>query len=373
MVRRGLWNRGILMRLDGATIGFMALVLWGFFDSPAAAIPTPGQKCAAAKQKAAGNKAAQKLSCYANATRKGVTVDSACIARAEAQFTKALARAEAPGGCVITGDASAIEAMVDSFVAAVMAAIPAVAPTPTVTPTATDTSTATPTLTPSPTATRFVDNGDGTITDTNTGLMWEKKDAAGGLHEVTTRYTWAGLCGCATGSCTGYEAYCQPNELAANACVSQTGGVWGCDQCGTGTTCNVSPEPGESGATTIWDWLVQLNATNFAGHGDWRIPFSAGGLPGVNTTIPANAPAELESIRVGLVPCGSPPCVPAVFNTGCTLGCSVTGCSCASSDDLSASSYWQNTEQAWYLSFNDGVGHTSKLYAWSVRAVRGGL
>ncbi|HUA34481.1 MAG TPA: hypothetical protein VMA09_12805 [Candidatus Binataceae bacterium] len=31
---------------------------------------------------------------------------------------------------------------------------------------------------------RYVDNGDGTITDKNTGLMWEKKTTGGGVHEV---------------------------------------------------------------------------------------------------------------------------------------------------------------------------------------------
>mgnify|MGYP003339671132 CR=1 FL=1 len=36
----------------------------------------------------------------------------------------------------------------------------------------------------------FQDNGDGTITDLNTGLVWEKLDDAGGIHDVTTTYTW---------------------------------------------------------------------------------------------------------------------------------------------------------------------------------------
>jgi hypothetical protein len=42
----------------------------------------------------------------------------------------------------------------------------------------------------------YTDNGDGTITDNNTGLVWEKKDKADGiqdptnLHDVDNRYTW---------------------------------------------------------------------------------------------------------------------------------------------------------------------------------------
>ena len=44
--------------------------------------------------------------------------------------------------------------------------------------------------------TRFVDNGDGTICDNKTGLMWEKKDAAdgeldyGNPHDADNVYTW---------------------------------------------------------------------------------------------------------------------------------------------------------------------------------------
>jgi hypothetical protein len=43
---------------------------------------------------------------------------------------------------------------------------------------------------------RFVDNGDGTICDHQTGLMWEKKDAEDGVenlnnpHDLDNSYTW---------------------------------------------------------------------------------------------------------------------------------------------------------------------------------------
>ncbi len=36
----------------------------------------------------------------------------------------------------------------------------------------------------------YRDNGDGTITDLNTGLMWEKKDDSDGIHGRHTLYTW---------------------------------------------------------------------------------------------------------------------------------------------------------------------------------------
>ena len=36
----------------------------------------------------------------------------------------------------------------------------------------------------------YVDNGDGTITDLNTGLMWEKNSFDGSIHNAGTGYTW---------------------------------------------------------------------------------------------------------------------------------------------------------------------------------------
>jgi len=38
---------------------------------------------------------------------------------------------------------------------------------------------------------RFVDNGDGTVTDNMTGLMWEKKDNSSGIHDMDNIYTWS--------------------------------------------------------------------------------------------------------------------------------------------------------------------------------------
>lgn len=69
----------------------------------------------------------------------------------------------------------------------------------------------------------YTDNGDGTITDNNTGLTWEKKGDNGGLHDKDNGYYWSGM----------------------------------------------------GSQETIWDWLEDVNAeggTGFAGYGDWRIP-----------------------------------------------------------------------------------------------------
>jgi hypothetical protein len=70
----------------------------------------------------------------------------------------------------------------------------------------------------------YTDNGDGTITDNNTGLMWEKKSDDGGLHDKDNFYWWS-----------------------------------------AGTV--LQP--------TIWEWLEDINAeggSGFAGHQDWLVP-----------------------------------------------------------------------------------------------------
>jgi len=98
----------------------------------------------------------------------------------------------------------------------------------TLTPTATSTTPPTPTVTPTPSTTpngpRFVDNGDGTITDHETGLIWEKKSNDGSVHDKDNQYTWS---------------------LAA---------PWG----PTGTV--------------FTQFLAALNGQRFAGYTDWRLP-----------------------------------------------------------------------------------------------------
>jgi len=70
----------------------------------------------------------------------------------------------------------------------------------------------------------YQDNGDGTITDLNTGLMWEKKSADGTDHDVSKTFVWS------------------------------------------------SPL-----TDTVWDWINAINTevgngVGFAGFNDWRLP-----------------------------------------------------------------------------------------------------
>jgi len=62
----------------------------------------------------------------------------------------------------------------------------------------------------------YTDNGDGTITDNNTGLMWEKKSADGTIHDKDAFYLWAnafavhiaGLNDVAGGGTACFAGYC---------------------------------------------------------------------------------------------------------------------------------------------------------------------
>ena len=201
----------------------------------------------------------------------------------------------------------------------------------------------------------FTDTGDGTILDSCTGLQWEKKttSVASGpnpadLHDVDNWYTWAGCC---NGVCSFEENWCQPNAAAAATCASH-GGTVGCSTCRG--TCDVDPA-GLGAITTVWDWVSQLNAANFAGHSDWRLPSEAG-----RNTCPTCNPRELETILLSPPPCGTqPPCIAPIF--GPTV----------------SSLYWSSTSDAttaqygWYVDFNDGyVSADLEVDGLYVRAVR---
>ena len=157
----------------------------------------------------------------------------------------------------------------------------------------------------------ITDNGDGTVTDDRTGLMWEKKSDDGGIHDKDNTYTW-----------------------------------W------SGVQTIV---PYAMNGTMVNGFLSTLNtAPCFAGHCDWRIPNNTELLSLVNYQ-------QFD------------PATFSAFNTACTAGCSVTTCSCTvSSDYWSSSTYRDSPDYAWGVASDGGVSAHVKILATSVRAVRGG-
>ena len=159
-------------------------------------------------------------------------------------------------------------------------------------------------------ALRYQNNGDGTITDLNTGLMWEQKirDAvtAKGLHDVTLTFPW------------------------------------------------------DSALTTIWDWLEEVNTeggTGLGGQNDWRIP---------NVK-------ELQSI-VDYGTFNPAVDVAFNNGPGMLATCSVAECSLTmSSNYWSATTFAVFPANAWVVNFFSGfVDDDGKSVARFVRAVRGG-
>jgi hypothetical protein len=168
--------------------------------------PTPAQQCESKKNQAAGVKATCLAKGHA-AVAEGRTYN---FATCETNFTKAFASAETkagPGVCPTEGDTAAIEAMVDTCmadIASVLAGNPPPLPCPPTTFPATGQMTcwnSAGAIIPcagtgqdgdikAGAVLSYTDNGDGTITDNNTGLMWEKKSDDGTIHDKDTTYTW---------------------------------------------------------------------------------------------------------------------------------------------------------------------------------------
>ena len=159
----------------------------------------------------------------------------------------------------------------------------------------------------------YVDNGDGTVTDNKTGLMWEQKATCGGVNLG--------------------NAQCKENTYTWSA---------------------TSPFTDPSG-TLYSDFLQKLNGLDFsggsscfAGYCDWRIP-----------TV-----GELRSLLTAQYPavCPSSPCINAVFAP-----------TTQASFYWSSSSLASVPNGAWGVGFNFGdVGFNNKSSNNYARAVRSG-
>jgi len=168
---------------------------------------------------------------------------------------------------------------------------------------------------------RFTDNGDGTICDSQTGLMWEKKVGTVGVavdcdvtpcpttSAVNNTYSWGSI---------------RPNGLLFRDFLADINHV-----------------------QTYSDDGITLGTSYFPvpAYTDWRIP----------TVV------ELNSILLATCPGGGTACIDPVFGP------------------TQAFFYWTSTTEAssvfsaWFVSFDNGIVATNaKNDAYHARAVRGG-
>jgi hypothetical protein len=184
---------------------------------------------------------------------------------------------------------------------------------------------------------RFVDNGDGTVTDHKTGLMWEKKQSLDGTpntdnpHDADNTYGWS---------------------------VTAAGLVPSSDTLPDGTAFTVFLGALNNGAlilssagTTITETITGC----FAGHCDWRLP----SLLELGEIVDSTAPG-----------CGAgDPCIDPVF--GPTLA-GYYWSSTSWADDTSGESSALAIAVDFSVPFNGfWQGNNKSVYALCVRAVRG--
>lgn len=174
----------------------------------------------------------------------------------------------------------------------------------------------------SPGAPNLTDNGDGTITDSRTGLVWEKKDRSGGVHDRGSTFSWANL---NTTFLNTMNNHCSANE--ATDCTTN-----GDADCPMGDVCG------------------------FAGYRDWRVPnfHELSSIINHGTTSPATY---------------------SIFNDACPAACTVLTCSCTQNNPYyTSTTYEPDVSQVWTVDFANGqVVNDPKGTARRTRAVRGGL
>ena len=159
------------------------------------------------------------------------------------------------------------------------------------------------------TACRYVDNGDGTISNLDNLMMWEKKTDDGSVHDKDNTYTWSALFGAAGPEGAAFTDFLgELNDCEAN---SADGSMRG----------------------------------GFAAHCDWRLPTKE----------------ELEAILLEPFPCSKSPCIDPIFGPT------------TASNYWSSTSSANFPGFAWGVNFFSGKGVLVLLNeSIHARAVRGG-
>jgi hypothetical protein len=157
----------------------------------------------------------------------------------------------------------------------------------------------------------YTDNGDGTITDNTTGLMWEKKSDDGSIHDKDTTYTWG-----------------------------------------------MTSSPYTMNGTMVTTFLATLNGGGgFAGHTDWRIP-NLNELQSI-ISYAGSSPAVGTAFSTG--------CVASCIITACS-------CTAQPNVYWSSTTKGSVNSNAWFVDFGTGYVDYGgdKSYSRYARAVRGG-
>lgn len=137
---------------------------------------SPEQACKSGKNKTAGRYAACRENAEAKLAKGGdPSKYNEAIGKCASKFSFAWQKLEALASC--PADDTVIKGKTDAYTDTVAALIGGV-------------------------GSRFVDNGDGTVTDHQTGLQWEKKQNLDDVtdfadpHDADNYYTWGGSWGC---------------------------------------------------------------------------------------------------------------------------------------------------------------------------------
>lgn len=156
------------------TIHACAMLAVALVATKASGGASPAAKCQSSKLKLTANYSSCRLKAQSKAVKKSETPAelAAALAKCDAKFIQKWTTAEQRGGaaCPTTGDASPLQSITIDFSHFATLALDSV---------------------------RFIDNGDGTITDTRTRLMWEKKGSLdtevdlSDPHDVDNLYFWS--------------------------------------------------------------------------------------------------------------------------------------------------------------------------------------